>query len=63
MNLLLELVRLAINHDDIERHYATAIREHLQAHEGRPSAQWREVRDSLQAGRRVSTSSLRYWVA
>ena len=63
MNLLLELVRLRINGQDSERAYHKSIRDHLQANHGRPSEPWRALTDPRQRGRRVSTSSLRHWVA
>ena len=63
MGLLLELVRLHLTGVDQERFYTASIREHLDGNRGRPAADWRAVRDSRQPGRRVSTSTLRAWVA
>lgn len=63
MNRLLELVRLARNHLDDERTYTALIRQHVLTNGGRPEADWRSVRDPRRTDKRVSTSSLRAWVA
>lgn len=45
-NLLLELIRLNLNHADSVTGYATAIREHLEAHGGRPHRHYRDIYDA-----------------
>jgi hypothetical protein len=63
MNLLLELVRLRVNGVDSEAAYSRTIRQHLAANGGRPATDWRAVRDPRRTDKRVSTSSLRAWIA
>jgi hypothetical protein len=55
MNLLLGLMRLAINHHDDTSRYAAAIKAHLLLHGGQPPHRHKTLYDATVGGSRVST--------
>jgi len=55
MDLLLDLVRLRLRGLDSDAVYAARIREHLLATGGRPTRRYRQIYDSRQGDRRVSS--------